>query len=255
MKELTAKLASLPDKAIAVLGVIGTLIVSGLLLLLVAWPSFGSLGKVATEIEAENTKLTVINQSIDVLSKEDKGRLEKLTKFLERLVPEKVNNLHFATLNELVAQAAGTTVNSIQISKGSPPKAGTSTTVTTAPGVKTSGEAAPSIPVQTSQVAAVSVAVTYSSGFDSLLNLIKFWALADQLVGIKDINVSGLDGSLLNYTINYELPTSPVVQKATIAENILLTEDQKRKIEDLKTRIIYTATPSANPVGKSNPFN
>lgn len=253
MKELIGKIGSLPDKAVIALSIVLTLLLSALLLALVAWPSFSSLGQVATEIEAEDTKLAGINASTAFLSKEDKKRLESLKAFLEQLVPEKVDLLHFATLNELVSQAAGVTVNNIQITKGS--SAATKAPVTTAPGIKTSGAATPSTPVQTSQVAATNVSVTYTSGFDSLLALIQYWVLADQLVGIKDLNISGVAAGSLNYTVNYELPTSPAVQKATVEDKFSLTEEQKKNLEELKAKIIYTATPSANSVGRSNPFN
>lgn len=252
MKTILGKIGSLPDKAVIGLAIVLTLLISGLLLYLMAWPSFNNIGTNSTDIKVEEARLTAVTESISMLSKEDKSRLESLVSFMQQLVPETVDNLHFATLNELVAEAAGVTVNGIQISKGAAPSS--SKAVTTAPGVETSGKAAPATPVQTSQVAAVSIAVTYTSGFDSLLNLIKYWTLADQLVGIKEVNISGVAAGSLNYTVSYELPTSPKIQKATVEDKLGLTEAQKKKIEEIESRIIYTATPSANTVGKSNPF-
>lgn len=251
MKTILDKIHSLPAKVAIALVTVLTLLISGGLAALVAWPSYTAIGTTAAELESEQARLTALTDSISTLSREDKNRLESLVKFLHQLVPETVDNLHFASLNELVAEAAGVTVNTIQISKGAAPSV---KPVTTAKGVETSGKASPTVPVQTSQVAAVSIAVTYTSGLDSLLNLIKYWTLADQLVGIKDININAIDATRLNYTVSYELPTAPKIQKATVEEKLTLTEKQKKKIEELNSRIIFRATPSAQPVGKSNPF-
>lgn len=255
MKTIVAKINGLPDKVIIAIAAIGGLLLSGLLLVFIAWPSFNSIGQVNTEIETESSKLSVISESIAALSKEDKERLENLVTFLAQLVPEKVDMLHFATLNELVSDAAGVTVSNIQISMGAAKTTTASpaaaTTVTESAQTNTT---APT-PAPATPASAVSVAVTYSSNFDSLLSLIKYWSLADQLVGIKEINISGVADGRLTYTINYELPVAPATAKATVEDKLNLTEAQKKQLEDLQIKIIYTATPSANAVGKSNPFN
>jgi hypothetical protein len=255
MKSLSEQFSSVPDKIMIAGSSVITLIVGGVLLAFVAWPSLGSVGEVTSQIDSEKAKLAAINNSIATLAKEDKDRLAALTAFLQQLVPEKVDNLHFATLNELVSQAAGATVNNITIAKGTATTSQPNTAVTTEPGVESSKTTPPTTAGPVTEVTSVTVAVTYSSNFDSLLNLIKFWALADQLVGIKDLNISGLSGEVLNYTINYDLPSSAKTPKATVEDQIQVTEEQKKNLEDLKARIIYTATPAADPVGKNNPFN
>src|SRR3989304_617772 len=240
MKNLLEKLGALPEKVVVGLSILVTLVISTCLVMFVAWPNITSFGKLADNIKDADTKLSSINSSVAMLGKEDKKRLESLVVFLNQLVPEKVDNLHFATLNEQVSQAAGVSVVNIQISAGKAPAV--KTPVTTAPGVSTSKDTKSKTPVQTSQVAAMSVAVTYSSNFDSLLTLLKFWSLADQLVAVKDINISGASEGILNYTISYELPSSPISQKATLDDRLSLTETQKKQIEDLKAKVIYTAT-------------
>ena len=211
MKKLLEKLGGLPEKVVVGLAILLTLLIGISLIMLVAWPNITSIGQLASSVKEENAKLTAINSSVDLLRKEDKQRLEGLVAFLDQLVPEKVNNLHFATLNEQVSQAAGVSVVNIQISAGAKPAA--KTTVTTAPGVSTSKGSTSKTPVQTSQVATMSIAVTYSSNFESLLTLLKYWNLADQLVAVKEVNISGVSDGVLNYTISYDLPNSSWVKK------------------------------------------
>ncbi len=247
MKNLASRLSGMSSVALAALSIVLTLLVVTLLSVLVILPSFNSITSASGEIELAKSKAASIDQTVALLNQEDQETLKQLISFLELYVPEKIDDLHFATLNEAVAAAAGVTVSSIQISKGA---VGASTPPPQAP---VSGEGATTTPPV--QVAQPSVSVTYSSDFNSLLNLISFWSLADQLVGIKELNISGVAGQTIDYTIDYQLPTSGPAQVATIEDRLSLTKEQKDRLLKIKENITYTATPSANTVGKSNPFN
>lgn len=246
MKDLASKISGLSSVVLATLSIVFTLLVVVLLSVFVIWPSFDSITTVSEELDLAEIRVDNINQTISLLKQEDQETIKQFVNFLDQYVPEKIDDLHFATLNEAVADAAGASVSSIQISKGA------SAAATSTP-AETSGEGQASTPPV--QVAQPSVSVTYASDFDSLLKLISFWSLADQLIGIKELKITGVDGQTINYTIDYELPIAGALQTAVVDDRVFLSKEQKERLQEIKDKVIYTATPSANSVGKDNPFN
>lgn len=232
----------------SILAILATVLLVGVLGYFFVYPSIGKISKASSDLAAEKAKVAAIEGSISQLQSEDKVRLGKITKFLNVLIPEKLDMLHFASLNEVVADAAGVAVTNITISKSAPNAAAPAPTTSKAP-TTAAPTTQPSV-----QVAPTTVAVTYLSDFDALLRLIRYWSLADQLVGIKSITINS-GTSQISYTVNYDLVTSPAATGATVEDHLTLSEEEKKKIEKLQDSVIYTATPSANPVGKENPFN
>lgn len=248
MKKLKDQINAFPSAIFSGLVIFFSVAISGVLIYFIALPNFQSLSQLNTEINAEKVKAASIDKSIINLKSQDKEVLAALEKFLQTYVPGTVDNLHFATLNEAVSKAAGVTVTNIQISSGKGAKTDTAAPASTteaASGTKQS---------QTNQTAAVQIAVTYNSNFDSLLRLINYWKLADQLIGVKSLDISGVTDEFINYTIYYDLPTSPAVAKAVVEDNLVFTKEQAKKLQELKNNILYTATPSSQSVGKSDPF-
>lgn len=222
---------------IIILIILGVLGGSYILVSFVILPSFDSWNKSKQELTTQNQRVDQIKASIANLTGLDKERITFLKAFVDTLVPDELDSFHFASLNEVVAKAANVTVTSVQISKGA---GGTTTAI---------GKG------QTNQTAPTNVTVTYSSDFDSLLTLIKYWVVADRLVGPTTIMITGQAGNpALTYTLGYQLPIAPKVTAATVEDPSLLTPSQIAKLEQLRAKVVYTATPSTKPLGKDNPF-
>jgi len=211
-------------------------------------PAFDEFNDVNLEINTQKQKAAEIKKTIALLNSENKNKLASYTGFFDQLIPGQLDMPHFASLNEVVAAAIGAEIKSITISKGVAPKkapvrAGTSGSTSTK---------ATTTPVQK---APTTVSVTYSSSYDVLLILIDAWRKADELVGVSLVKANAQTDGVLNYTIDYFLPVSETaVKKATIGEKIRFSRAEKDKIDELRSKIIYFATPSAQPLGKDNPF-
>lgn len=223
------------------------------IILFMILPVFGDLNKVNLEIETQKQKVSEIKKTIAFLNSENKNKLTSYTKFFDQLIPGQLDMPHFASLNEVVSAAVGAEVKSITIVKGVPKKAQTqnpSASTGTAGSTPTASTTTTLV-----QKAPTTVNVTYNSNYDTLLNLIDFWRKADQLVGVSLVKANAESNGVLNYTIEYFLPVSEsTTTKATIGEKIQFSQKEKDKIDELRSKIIYFATPSAQPLGKGNPF-
>lgn len=227
------------NKKLLIIGLI-VLAVGGVSFLLesfVVFPSYSGWNQNQDQLKIEKQTAEKITNSVAILNSLDKNKIASIKAFLDTLIPEQFDSFHFASLNEVVSAAAGSTITSLTITKG-------------AGGAKTATGVG-----QTSQKVATVVNISYTSDFDTLLRLIKYWFVADRLVGPTQITITGKAGSsILSYTISYQLPLAPVTPVATVDDNLSLTPVQISKLEELRSSIIYTATPSAKPVGKDNPF-
>lgn len=250
MKELKEKLKKLPSVLVIAVGLIFTLGISFALIYFLILPTFFEMSKSSEEIKTKEGKLIAIKQSITTITSVNRKDLQDYGSFFSNLMPAKLDMLHFASLNEKVAQAAGATVQGITIAK-----APVAPTPTPAPAPTTGSSNAVATPAPAVPTAPeVKINVTYSSNFDSMINLVKIWTMADQLVGITDIKVDSQSGGVLGYTVTYTLPTTIGETKATVDDILSFSAKDKEAIEKLESQVIYTATPSAKPVGKSNPF-
>src|SRR3990172_12000098 len=203
-----------------------TLLVSGLIGYFLILPTYSQLASINQNIAAEKSNASRIDQSITFLKNQDKSTIADIARTFQGLVPEQIDMLHFASLNETIARSVGVEVLSIQISKAIPPK-GTQTKTAPAP----------------SQVSALTISGTYKSSFDSLLRLIQAWRLADQEVGVKSILISGVASGIISYTVTYDMPTSKPNPAATIDDQLSLSKKQLEELQAIKNKIIYTATP------------
>ncbi len=241
-KEQTSK--SLLPTLILVGSVFGTLLIVGAIGYLLIMPTFTNLNKVEQEIKLQTAKLDKIDQAVNTLKAQDKDLLDGLARFYNTLVPENIDMLHFATLNEIVARESGAQITAISLSKG------LTTTAQPQAGSTTGAAASSTAP----QSAPTSVKVTYRSNFTSLLNMLKYWFLADQIVGVQGLTISGEADGIITYTVSYDLPKGAIVANSSIENPTVLTKKEIEEFQNLKKKIIYTATPSANPLGKDNPF-
>ncbi len=242
MKELTDQLNRVPKIGFVIGASLVAVLLSIPIVMFLILPGLDELNKLNLEIDIQKQKAEEIKKTIALLNSESKSKLSDYSRFFDQLIPGELDMLHFASLNEVVAAAIGAEINTISISKGVVPNQ------TTAP---PAGTTATTAPVQT---APTKVTVTYRSSFDVMLDLINSWKEADQLVGVSLIKATSDSSGVLNYTIEYSLPVSAAVAKATIGEKIQFTEAEKDQIDDIKSKIIYFATPSAQPLGKNNPF-
>ena len=200
-------------------------------------PSYGTWTSSQNKLNQEKQKVEQIKNNVDSLKSLDKNKIAQIRNFVDILIPDQFDSFHFASLNEVVSKAAGVTITAVSISQG----AGGSTT--------SAGKG------QTNQTSPASATVTYASDFDSLLRLIRYWQVADRFVAASTITITGQAGAKqLTYTLSYQLPVSATTSPATVDEKVVLTATQTAALEKLRDSILYTATPSANPVGKDNPF-
>ncbi len=237
MKKDTSETKSFKPMLINIGLAIMTLIVSGAIGYFLILPTFSELSKINQEISAEKAQADKINQSVSNLKSQDKTTLATLSATLRGLIPTQIDMLHFASLNEVIAKSVGAEISNIQLSKSIPKSAKTADTKATI------------------QTIALSVISTYKSNFDSLLNLIRAWMQADQEVGIKTILISGDTSGIVTYTVTYDLPTSQNSTTVTVDDQLTLSKKQIDELKAVKSKIIYTATPSAKPLGRDNPFS
>lgn len=249
MKTFLEQFNRIPKLAYIIMAVSLVLISSVPIIFFLIMPGVEELGRVNQEIESQKIKLEEVKKSIAFLSSQNKENLEGYTEFFNQLIPGQLDMLHFASLNELVASSAGAVVEKIIISKGLDP----STTTTTPPPPATPAATAPTT-TPAVQTAPTTITITYRSSYDSLLSMIDIWTKADQLVGVSLVKTVGQPDGVLNYTIDYTLPVFSADTKATISDRIQFSPADKEKLDDLRSKIIYFATPSAQPVGKNNPF-
>lgn len=215
-----------------------TLLVCGSIGYFLILPSLTNLNKTSQEVSTEKARADRINLSVAGLRSQDKKTLATYSAMLKSLIPEQIDMLHFASLNESIAKSVGVSIESIQLSKAVAKNA-----------VPTAGSESKGV-----QTAPVTILASYKSNFDSLQKLIKAWLQADQEVGIKTVQISGNASGVISYTVTYDLPTSSAVSAATIDDQYSISKDEIAEIRKIQDNIIFTAAPSEKPLGRSNPF-
>lgn len=194
-------------------------------------PTLSKNSDINSKLELEKAKTAKIDQSLDLLKSLDKKKIASLSLFLDSFIPAEIDMLHFATLNEIVARDAGVQISTIQLTQS-----------------KLNKTAKPT------QKSSPMVTITYKSNFESLLTLLNYWFLADQIVGVNDVVITGQSGGIVNYTISYAFPKTKAVDQATIEDSLNLSNKQIDKLQALQEKVKYIATPSAHPLGSKNPF-
>jgi len=242
MKNALEQLNRVPKIVFTIVSVILALLSTGSVVTLLVLPTYDELTKVNQNIAAQKQKVSVIKETLASLQLENKNKLVAYANFFNQLVPEQLDMPHFVALNEVVAAAVGAKVQSVTVAVGGKRQ----TQVPTA-----AGASLQNVP---SQTAPTKVSVTYNSSYDVMLDLIDAWRYADQLVGVVSVKATGQADGVLDYTIEYFLPVSALVGRATLGENVQLTSKEKEEVEKLKNKVIYFATPSSQPIGKEDPF-
>ncbi len=246
--KLTLANLKLTSAMVMAIGVVVTVILSGLIVFFLILPILDGNDKINQAVLTANGDLQKVTTDLAALKTQDLEKLAEIKLLVDSLLPGQLDILNFITLNDVVAQASNVSVTGVQVVKAvvKPPVAPAASSKTPTP--------VPTPTTQTSQVAPTSYKVSYESSFDSLLALIANWKLANRLVGIVDITVTASSGAdRASYTISYNLPTYTAGEE-TKTTSFMLTAAEKALITKLQKDIIYTATPSAQPVGKANPF-
>lgn len=256
MESLTKSLKGASTSLVLILAFVVMLSLSILIEFFLVLPTFANLGKTNAEIETKKEELQSLKSTVSLLRNQDKQGLAEIERLLKNFVPETLDLLNFATLNEKLAQTAGATVVSLTVTQ---PKTTAPSNVTTAPGVVTGNPSTSTTAVptpQTNQVAPITISSSYQSSFNSLLSLLTFWFEVDRLVGVKDINITSQVGTgQLTYTVTYDLPTGGSSAKATVSDRVGLTEAEREKFEKLGDNINFVASPSANPNKQNSVFD
>lgn len=237
MKKDSTETKSLKPLLINVGIAIFTLIVAGAIGYFLILPTLTQLTTINQSMENEKRQADKIGQSISNLKNQDKVTLATLSATFKSLVPPQIDMLHFASLNESIAKSVGVDISSITISKAVSPKSS-----------KTA------VAVTPTKTAALNIVSSYKSNFDSMLNLIRAWMFADQEVGIKTIVISGDALGIVSYTVTFDFPTSQPASAATIEDQLTLSKKDLEELKAVENKIVYTATPSAKPLGRDNPF-
>lgn len=240
MNFIKLNLKKIPGTVIYFLVPTLTLLISFALIYFLLLPAFSSMIDSSGEIKAKRSKLNSIEQSINTLAAIDNTELAGLSDFLDHYIPEKLDMLTFASLNEKIAAVAGARVSSIAISKNPLAETGPQD-------FGTRSDLAVSAVL-------TNVSVAYTSSFSSMVTLTGLWKLADQFVGINEVTVNSRGDGSLAYSISYDLTASDPVSKATIDNFSDLTQKEKDLIRELESKITFVATPSSKPVGKTDPF-
>lgn len=259
MKAL-AKIVQTPI-VLLILTILFTSTSGGLLGFFFVLPQFKILGESQQKTEDLRTRLAKLTTNVDSVKSLDTAQIGSYLATIGSFLPDKNDYLHFAQLNDQLANEAGLRVTSFTISaalKTSPaaPAANASGSIGGAGSSGTSTPAAPKPPV----VAAASgynVVVSYSGSYEGLLNFLKNLHNLDRAVGVSRILITATSGgSELTISTTFFLPLAKLGLGTVSSENIiLLTSSDSDFLNNLQSQIQFNAVPANSALGKANPFN
>lgn len=250
---------------------LATAMVMGLIAFILILPKAVEFGRLATQNRDDDIKLATLTQNIENFSKLNLSEVESFSKLVDELIPEENDVVRFITLNEIVAKASGVVVSDAKFTSG--------TSTQTQPSSGGGQSPTPSVQQQSSkglfgtvyaQEAQTSqsqnqsvqtsggsydIKVSVTGNFENILNYISEFKKTDRLVGISEIAITSSDeGGEVNAVVEFVLPLSSSTAIVTPNESVVLSEGDRKLLQDLAGNIRYSAFPSEDPLGRSDPF-
>jgi hypothetical protein len=251
------------------LGFLITALICGALIYLLVLPGYSSWQETNAANEQLKSKVSKVSQNTTLVKNFDEAEKDNYAKIMNIFYPEADDYLHFATLNETLAQAKGVEVTSFTTGQGKTSSAGASSpsigpaagsgaaapVAGNTPATGSTGKATTS-PVP-SKSSGLFVTVAYKGEFEQVEDLLASLVRLDRLVGVSALVLSkSEENSEITANVTFNLPLSAKTTTQSTSENIqLLSSKDKDQLSTIEQRILYTAVPSSNPIGKSNPFN
>ncbi|MEX0616941.1 MAG: hypothetical protein WD231_03985 [Candidatus Woykebacteria bacterium] len=235
-------------------------------------PKISSFRELSSKNSESEKELVELSESITTYSKLDPEEIKDLVTLVDNLIPEERDVLRFLTLNEVVAQVSGVEITDTQIVSATatpttPASSGSQAPAPATPSQPVSlvkkafaqdqpqPQASPATPApQVSSTSSYSTKISVTGPFNSVINYIKNFDNMDRFAAFSQVDLSLGEGSDLIAVLDVQLPLSK--SSSTVASNefINLTDQEKKIIEEVKSKILYSASPARNPLGKSNPF-
>lgn len=229
-------------------------------------PKYSALTKLASENKDSEKELATLTKNIAKFSKIDIEEIEGFSKIVNNLIPEQKDALRFLTLAEIVAFASEVKVADAQVTSG---KKATSSPADGAQSpqsnlqeqsskgllgaVYAQGTQTPQTTEAVSNLYTIKISV--EGTFQNILKYLSNFKKADRLVGAGEISI-GEAGELggLSAVIDFDLPLSKSTAMITPNEAVNLTQEDRELLQDLAESIVFSASPSQNPLGKPDPF-
>jgi hypothetical protein len=245
------------------LEVVVAVAVSALLVAGVILPKYQSWWQSYNENKDADVRFEKVEKNIESLRSSDAFEIDELNKSLELLLPDKEDPLRFASLAEKVAAVSGMELSSaaLELPKTTTP-APTAAGGSSAPALSSgSGKAGGGSSTTATAVSAQTkkeptVKLSFGGTFPSLLVLLANFEKTDRAALLSTLSLSEAqkEEGKITATIEFKLPMSSQANPVSMESATVLTQTEKKSLQDLLAKIQITTAPTNSPLGREDPF-
>jgi len=260
LKKLPKSLKNLRNAgAIAIGGILGTLVLAALASYFLILPAFTNLGELEEINEADRATFGKIQSNVTILTGLDKQKIATLSATVDGLMPPEPDQTRVAALVSVVAQAAGGRITSLQGSansakskttaKAPPSGAAASGTTSTTPITKAGASSA-------TKTASYTLEIQFVGSYQALRRFIVGLRSTDRAIEVAGLTVAPdeIDPNGVKVTTNLKFPLSTSAVTVTPEEPITFSAGLQKEIEELAASIQYEVEPTNLPTSRPNPF-
>ena len=245
------------------LEIVAALVISAVLVLLIILPKYKSWRQVYNENKESQERIEKVDKNIAAIRSADAFEVESLYKKLATLLPEEEDPIRFVSLAEKITAASGMKLSAAQLEMSSATQGAVSgSSAGAAPslssGTSSSSGTSPVVPKQSAGKikSALAFKMSFEGSFPALLVLLSNFGKGDQAVQISSLSLSGSQsgGGQLTAAISFSLPAATQAGPVSMESAVVLTQAEKKSLQDLVDKIQFTTAPTNNPLGRENPF-
>ncbi len=256
MKELLS-LIKKPIFAI-LFGFLFTALLCSLMVFGLIMPGFSSWQEGTKANKDLETKVSKVSQNITLAKGVNDSERKSYTEVMDIFYPVAADYLHFATLNENLAAQMGVSVTSFTNAQtSSSAAAAKAPSIGPAAGSSSSSSSSAASVAPAATLSSIYVSVAYKGQFESVESFIRNLTKLDRLIGLSTMVFTKVENTNeITANATFTLPLSAKSTAASTSEDIqLLSLEDKKILEEIKSKIEFFANPADTPIGKTDPFN
>ena len=230
-------------------------------------PKFQSYQELAEKNATDANHLSLLARNVASFESLDKKEIADYALIVKTFVPEQNDILRFLALNEIVAASSGVKVSGIQavIKKTQvvppptqAPTGGSGGKVQSSAGGgligKVYAQASPT-PTAVAKETTYSLKVSISGGFESIEAYLDNLKKTDRLLGVANISITSSGESGISALVTLDLALGDANIAVAPEDSVVLTAQDKQFLEELAAKVLFSAQPAKNSLGRPNPFN